>query len=190
MPVEVLIHAITHRKAQKGFIQTVMDQPVVWGRRETLPNYVVLTIPDATKAEVDTYTNNWVNTFSYELLGSNAAGRRYKMSVNPKVVTDFGIDKGFGIEIKNYVVSEYGAVLVNAAVNQEWATFDIPNPTAVGWTLYAQQIKADLLDVFETQVATRRYIFSPADVDIAVAAGGFIEITKAQAIARIVDRLA
>ena len=189
MAVELLIHAFDHRKAQKGFIQTVKDQPCVWGNLEALPNYVILTISDATKAQVDLYTDNWKNEFSYEMLAENAAGRRYKISVNPKIVTEFSVDKGVATDVKKVVEDEFNGVLFDVAVNQQYATFDIPNPVVVDWTTYALHIKNTLLDRFESQVDTRRYIFSPADVDIAIAAGGFIELTKSQVIARVIDRL-
>lgn len=194
MSVELLIHAQTHRKAQKGFVETVRDVSVLaihpWGNREGLPDYVILRITDGSKVEVDHYTDNWKNELSYELLGENAEGRRYKISVNPKIVTEFGVTKGVAIGVKKVLEDEYSAVLFDAALNRQYAIFDIPNPTSVGWTLYVQQIKATLLDRFESQVDTRRYIFSPSDVDIAIAAGGKISLTKAQTLARVVDRLA
>lgn len=182
MPVELLIHAQTHTKAQKGFVQTVQDQPAIWGNRETLPNYVILEITDATKAQVDNYTDNWKNELSYELLGSDANGRRYKISVNPNIISQVSVDKGIQQRMKTYLENTYGAVLVDAAVNQQYVTFDIPNTDWVA-------LRADLLDGFESQVDTRRYIFSPTDVDIAIAAGGRISLTAAQTLTRVVDRL-
>ena len=175
MPVECLIHAVDHSKAGKGFIQDVRNVSDLtahpWGNRESLPDYVILAISDVTKDQVDNYTDNWKNELTYELLGSNTEGRRYKISVNLKIISAFGVDKGVRDDLKGYMISAYGAVVVDHAFNNESITLDIPNPLSVGWTLYVKQIREVLLDQFEEQVDTRRYIFNPADVDIAIAAG-------------------
>ena len=184
MPVELLINATTHRKAQKGFIQTVVDQPVTWGTRETLPDYVQLVISDATKSQVDKYTDAWINVIEYSLVASNAQGRRYTLSVNPNIITEFGADKGIKLEMRDLLVNDWGATIVSFNSTTATAVVDIPNPPNDDW----QALRNDLLDKFEEVVDRRRYVFSPAEVDIAIANGGRMTITTAQALARIVDR--
>ena len=194
MPVELLIHAKTYRKAQKGFILDLRDVSVLaihpWSFRESLPDYIKVRITDSSKEQLDHLTDNWKNELSYEELARIDGGRRFKISVNPRIITEFGPDKGIAADIKNELAREYGAVIFNVAMNKQWEIFDFPNPTKVGWTLHIKQIKAFLLDNFESEVSTRRHIFSPADVDIATAAGGKISLNKEQALARVVDRLA
>jgi len=187
MPVEILIHAIDHNKAEKGFMQDVRDVSELderpWGGREGPPNYIILTISDAEKSQILHFMDNWKNEFTYEKLAENAQGRRYKISVNLKVIQQFGIDKGIRAEVNDFLQNEYGAVLVNYVPAQGYATYDIPN---TDW----QAMKSDLLDLFEEQVDTRRYRFTPSDVDLAVAAGGSVTLNTAQALARVIDRLA
>lgn len=187
MPVEILIHAFDHEAAQKGTPQTVKDDDDLaespWGSKEGLPNYVVLRITDATKSQVLNYLDNWKREIEFTLLGSNAQGRRYKLSMNPKIITEFGQDAGFHVDFRNYLEDYYGAVLVSWDQSIGEATFDIPNTE---WA----ELAADVRDKFEAVLANRRYYFDPADVDVVVASGGFITQTTSQALSRIIDRLA
>lgn len=194
MPVEILIHADTTTKNLKGFPQTIKDDEDLavspWGQREGLPLYVILRVTDATKPQVEHFLGNWRKEFNYELLGQNAQGRRYRVSVNPNVVSVFGLNAGVRAEIRDFLVATYGAVLVSFEPGQASATFDIPNPASGTWAEHVQKIRQDLTDKFEEQLDTRRYQFDPADVDLVVASGGKVTQTTAQALSRIIDRLA
>ncbi len=180
MAVEILVHAFTHSKAQKGTPQTTRPAGFQWGNKEGPPNYIFVDIPDATVAQVEQYLGNWRNEFSYELLNQNAQGRRYKISVDPRVVTVFGLTKAIAKEVRDYLVDNYGAVLVSFDASQVSAIFDIPN---TDW----QELKDKLLDQFELQLDPRRYRFPDATVDSAV--DGRVSMNKATAIATILDKL-
>ena len=66
MAVEFLVHARSHKIYQKGAIsQSVKDSPAVWGRMETLPDFIRVTVTDAVKADIDKYNKIW--TEEYEL---------------------------------------------------------------------------------------------------------------------------
>jgi hypothetical protein len=66
MAVEFLVHARSHKIYQKGAIsQSVKDSPAVWGRMETLPDFIRVTVTDAIKADIDNYNRQWVE--KYEL---------------------------------------------------------------------------------------------------------------------------
>ena len=66
MSVEFLVHARSHKIFEKGAIsQTVKDSPAIWGRMETLPDFIRVTVTDATKADIDKYNKQWVE--EYEL---------------------------------------------------------------------------------------------------------------------------
>ena len=65
MSVEFLVHARSHKIYQKGAIsQSVKDSPAVWGRMETLPDFIRVTVTDAVKADIDKYNKQWVKSTS------------------------------------------------------------------------------------------------------------------------------
>lgn len=190
MPVEILIHSTNKpvsgaEKGKPSAVRSASDLVgLPWGSGEALPDYVKMRISDVDDAEtVRNYLDNWRNVISYELIASNSSGRRYTLSMNPNVITEFGLDKGIRQEIHDYLQEHYGAVLVDSNLSEAWATYDIPN---TDWEF----LRRDILDVFEEQLAPDRYRFTEADVDLAIAAGGTIELTQAQVLARVIDRLA
>lgn len=184
MPVQLLIHAINHSKARKGTVQDIRDITDETAPRwdaSVLPNYIVLTISDATMDDVTRFKDSWKNGLSYTLLNSNAQGRRYQISVSRKLVQEVGIDRAFRQDARDYLVETYGAVLVSYTPAQGQAVFDIPN---TDWAA----LRADMLDLFEEQLDSRRYYFEPADVDTVAANGGLITLTKSVAVAKLVDK--
>jgi hypothetical protein len=187
MPVEVIIHTLEHSKALKGTIQTARDVSKLvehpWGAREGLPNYVRLRITDATESQVLNYLDSWQREIAFDLVGQNAAGRRYQMSINPKIITEFGEADGLKVEIKDYLVNDYGANFISWDPSVGVAVVDVPN---TNWS----ELAADIVDKFRTTLSNRRYYFEPGDVDLAVAAGGYVELNTNQVLNRIIDRLA
>lgn len=66
MAVEFLVHARSHKIFMKGAIsQTVKVSPAVWGGKETLPDFIRVTVTDAVKADIDKYNRQWIE--EYEL---------------------------------------------------------------------------------------------------------------------------
>lgn len=185
MPCELLIHSFSHRKAVKGQIQSIRDVSDLsahpWGTKEGLPNYVILTISNRTAAQVSQYLENIRSIFQWELLNSNAQGRRYRIWLIQKVV-DLDPSKAMRAKLRDFLIDEYSASLVSYTPPSE-AVFDIPN---TDWQFLADAVT----DYFEVQVATRRWYFAEADVDVAIANGGRITLSSAQAANRIIDRLA
>ena len=185
MPCEVLIHAYAHNKALKGSIQEARDLDELsirpWGVMEGLPDFIQLEITDATAAQVENYVESVRNIISYELVNSNAQGRRYRLYVHPNLTSLFGGDAGIKKAIRDYLVNDYGAVLVSNTATE--GVFDIPN---TDW----QALRDDILDLFETQIAPRRWYLNHADVDLAVSGTGKITMTSAEAITKFIDRLA
>ena len=182
MPAEILIHAYTHDSFLKGSICLIKDSPAVWGRMEAPPDFVVVIISDTTAAQVVSFTENYKNEILYELLNSNELGRRYSLSVNPKILELEGEEAGLKQEIRDVLVDDYSATIVSYVPATATAVVDIPN---TDW----DALKANLKDIFE-QHYIDRYVFSESDVDLALANGGTVTITKAQALNRIIDRLA
>lgn len=186
MPCELLIAAVDNpngAKYQKGDIKDVRDDDQLavhpWGALEDLPRSIRVRITNATAAEVEGYLSEMKDVINYELVNSNAQGRRYRLYVHPKILTNGG---SFRAGIRDLLQDEYNATLVSADLPNGEVTLDIPN---TDW----QAMRVDILDKFESVVRRRRYRFTDSAVDTAIANNGRATITKAQAIANIVDRL-
>lgn len=64
MAVEFLVHARSYKIYKAGAIsQTVKESPAVWGRKETLPDFIRVTVTDATKEDIAKYNQQWVEKF-------------------------------------------------------------------------------------------------------------------------------
>ena len=68
MPVQLLVAATTHAKQIKGAIIAVRDSPTTWGSKEGLPNYIVVTISNATAEQVDEYLGAWKTDFQHSVV--------------------------------------------------------------------------------------------------------------------------
>ena len=83
-------------------------------------------------------------------------------------------------KVARYIESRGG--VINSHINQE-----------VEFTINRSQIlavfKADVGQELWGIFVGRRFYFNPADVDLAIAAGGFIEVTKQQFLKRLKDKL-
>ena len=181
MPCEILVRATNHPNGKwlKGFPVVVKDDPVVWGGQEGPPNYVKVRITDASAQEVENFLANWRNVIEHEIVAENDLGYRIRLSMSVRIAQVFP-ERGMRQEIRNYLESTWGALLVSSDANS--ATFDIPKPVDL------QAVRRDLIDKFEEQIDPVRYMFSSADVDLALAQLGVISITRAQAMNRIIDR--
>ena len=84
-------------------------------------------------------------------------------------------------DLKDYIVDVWGATIFGH--NAYEAIVDIPKPVNL-W-----EVANGISDIFKVRVDTRRYYFTSADVDTAIANGGVIELTKAQVLSRIQDKL-
>lgn len=64
MAVEFLVRARSHKIYKTGSIaQTVKESPAVWGRKETLPDFIRVTVTDATKEDIAKYNQQWIERF-------------------------------------------------------------------------------------------------------------------------------
>jgi len=193
MPAQLMVFAWNKDAERwKGAIVEVRDD--IAPGSHWLPDMVVVNITDATKAQVENYMEPWVRTFDYEIQAENQNGWRIKISINPNIISELGLDKAFRTDMYQYLVNVWGAQLFEYdSTNHSYAILDFPKPLIfipdnVEKTLV--DLRADVADKLEDQVAYRRYGFPESDVDTAIAAGGYIEITAAQATARVIDRLA
>ncbi len=179
MPCQLLVAATTHAKETKGEILVVHDEPAVWGNREGLPDYVIVRISNAAAVEVNQYLVSWKTGFSHSVATLPNLDKQITLTINQKIVDLFGTIQGLKLAMKTYLEDRWSATVIS--YNSTEAVFDVPGATDLAL------LKADLLDKFEKQFG-HRFLFDPAEVDIAVGLGGFVDVTKAQAIARIIDR--
>lgn len=192
MAVELLIRAtsnVLENRLQKGEIVTQKDAALIdsgewpWGNLIKLPEYILVRISDATVEEVMEYRQSVEDTLSWELQNSNANGRRYRVYIDPKILA---IRPGMRSKIRDVLVEDYGATVRSADLENGEAVFDIPNPVEGSWADLRNRFVYD----FQQRAAKRRYKLSSAAVDQVVAAGGWVEVTRAQFIANLEDRLA
>ena len=168
----------------KGAIVVIVEDDHVWGRLETLPNWIQLDIPGIPKEQMVEYLHDWPLKFDFNILNTTAEGWRVEAIVDP-VYLDASQTQKFKIkqEMQDHIESSplwIGCVV--RGFTTESLTVDIPN------TLDRAVLKRDFNDIFEDTLG-KRYYFNPTDVDTAISQGGQITLTKTQAINRIIDKM-
>jgi len=182
MPCEILIAAVGKIGiTQKGYPWIIKDCPCAWGKKECPPNWVILRLTDASKAQVEHFLNEWKKQFAYQILAENELGYRIKVTVDPDFISVSGANKELRADLKDHIVTNYGASIVSYDGNE--AVVDIPKPVSL------LAVQADIYDIFSERVDTRMYYFSEADVDLALSKGGYIEMSRQQALNRIKSKL-
>ncbi len=181
MPCQVLIAATTHRKQTKGQMFAVRDEPVTWGGSEGPPKYVILRISNASADQVIAFLVRWKTEFQHSVATNPDLSKQITVTVSQKIIDIFGAIHGFKIQIKEHLEDEWGATIVFWDANSNTIVFNVPEVTDLA------ELKSNLLDIFEEQLGPR-WLFSEADVDTALSQGGTVELTKAQALSKIIDR--
>ncbi len=168
-------------KWQKGEPLVIRDESHVWGTGEVPPNFVIVRITDATVEQARHYLERWNKTFEFDILQDEPTGYRIRVKVDPALVSAGGDNNTLRADLKDFIVDEYGASIVSHSTTE--AVLDVPKPINLA------DAKYDLYDRFGDIFRKRRYYFTEADVDTAIANGGIIELTKSQVLARIKNRL-
>jgi len=181
---EVLIMARDNHASGylKGYPVVVAESPAGWGEGEGLPDFIQLSIPDATMAQVESFLDDWPIRYTHTILVQNANGYRIKAEVDPAYISASNTGAA---QIKTQMqewVTQRGGIVVN--FTSASMTFDIPKPVDL------QELKTEFDDFFNDVLDIRRYYFSTADVDNAIAVGGQITLTRTQALNKIIDKLA
>ena len=182
MPIQCLIRAneMQVRKGiLKGMVEVIKEEPCVWGKKECLPDYVILRIPDATKDQASNFLMSWKNTFEYSVTNVND-GKQITLSIDPRIIGVLGSGKALKSELRNFLVDRWNATIVS--YNQYSVTFIVPSETNL------QKMRNQFKDFWEEKIAFRIYMFSEQDVNWAISSGGFAEISRVQALQRIIDR--
>ena len=190
MPCEILIAAEDKNTSRKGYPCNIVDTPYEWGRLESkLGGYIILRVPDATKAETIHFLRQWKKTFTYSIVNENQNGYRIRVEVDPAVVSTSGNNRSLRAGMKEYVRDAYGAVV--KSYTEYEVVLDIPKPLMIsGVESTFQEMKEDIADKFDDIVDKRHYYFDSVDVDAVFATEtGIVERTKAQVIASIRNKL-
>lgn len=175
MPVELLIQATGHRKAEKGYVEAIKPSPASWGNKEGLPNWVRIVFSDLGVADVQHLTGEWKNKITWTKLRDVALGReQYRLDMpNNTVARDNS--KGIHNDMNTYILQNYSGSRVSMEADRSSAVYNLMIPDL-------QEMKDDLLDVFEVKVVRRRFALAESDVDAAIAAGGVLITTAASGI--------
>ena len=185
MAVELLVHVRDHSKAQKGFVQTVKGVTGLsthrWGRKEGLPNYVVIRLSDVGVDDVSEYTKPWLNKVTFRLSSQDALKRRYIFTIAKSLIAEFGASKGITPEMIQYLIQNAGATQTAVTSDRSILTLDLPQNKS-------DKALVDVQDLFEEQVSPRRFKLAVSDVDAALANGGRLIATFADVNSRKVDR--
>lgn len=174
---------------KKGYVITVQETPYEWGDMEGLPNFIQLTISDATKAQVEAYMQQWPIRYQFSLVNQNQDGYRVQIAVDPLYIDASNVARDqIKANMREYIENApegdiwHGTQIVNFAPSA--MTVDIPKPANLA------AMADDFHDKFAEILDIRRYYFSPATVDAAIVAGGVFTRTKAQVLTIIQDKLA
>jgi hypothetical protein len=195
MPVKFDVAKFDNDPWVKGDIVSVIPDGMDFSQSAS-GFFIGVEITDATYEQANHYIHGWQIDFVFTLLAQNASGWRYQIEVDPAVLDVSETAKAnIKSEMQDHVEgSEYWEGASVFAFSANSMTVDIPKngpyQSANGMSNldYLQWLKRDFSDKFKTTIGVRRYYFDPTEVD-KVPANGSVQITKAQALARIIDRL-
>lgn len=183
MPVIISVAAIDGNVTKKGDICSVHSPAWGWGKNDQPPKRIRVTISDSSKSQVLHYLDHWEIKFQHEIKNETVEGYRIELKVDPAVISTSEIGKNqIKTKMVDWFYNNYNAQTVSFSSNSYLV--DIPKPVDL------VDLKKNFADIFNARFAVRRYHFSEADVDTIIGMGGFITITKAQALNYIKDKLA
>ena len=196
MPCEFLVYAADagddDTEYKKGDIVAIRnlgafdpklgDYPDIWGVKEGPPNFVIIRCDDSERIDFVQYVEERIEGFlNWELINSNASGRRYRIWISA-LVAAVSDRVGIKTRLRNRLERKYGATIVSANPPFE-ATVDIPD---TDWAA----LREDIMSKFEKLAARRRYKFAGGDVDLVRDLGGRVTRSQAKILAVLVDKLA
>lgn len=169
---------------QIGEVVDVKKFGVVWGSGGQPPNYVHIDISDTTRVHDSAFfLEKWEIIYSLEEQINNPQRIRYIIQVNEDSISNSGVGQDqLKIGMVKWAEDNYNGTAL--AFTPERFTVDVPKP------FDSVQFVSDFADVWNDVFDIRRYHFSQTDVDAAIAAGGLLTFTFADAESRIIDKKA
>jgi hypothetical protein len=179
---ELLISARNSNNQQIGEVVATKGAGHIWGNREGLPGYIHLTISDSTPGKDHGRARGWIIFYEHTIQSENPVRYRLRTQVHPQAVSasDEGAVDNFDA-IMDWAERIYAATSVSIAPTN--MLYDLPKPADLA------QFNIDLADNFDHQHNPRHDFLSQSFVDQAIAAGGELTMTDAQADAAFIDKL-
>jgi len=169
----------------KGSPGTVRDyHPTVPGSPEQLPNWVSVIFTDCDKEEIKALNlrQQWFIEYKHEILNQNDLGYRIKTSVDDEFLDASGIAANvMKTKMMEFLQTEAGATSITFTTSS--VTYNIAKPADL------PKLKSVFADKWNTVFSPRKLCFSESDVDAVIAMGGEIELTKAQFLNKLRNKL-
>ena len=179
---ELLISATAANTQQVGEVVDSRDSPFdSWGLCQP-PNYIHLTISDDDRAGQAKHFKEWITFYEHVLQSENAQRFRFRTNVHPQAVSASGEGAVDDFDdIMDWAERVYNATLISTSPTQ--MLYDLPKPVDV------DQYFSDLADLFDHQHDPREFFLAQSFVDQALANGGKLALTNAEADAAFTDKL-
>ncbi len=169
MAVEFLVKARARKIFNIGSIsQTVKEAPAVWGRKETLPDFIVVRVTDATKADIDKYNRIWTevievieNPDHFRVQHVDRTSPNRPRLTQAKRTKFKQLLKAFGVTSADVVIDNGGLIIDKV--------------------LALEELQGAVNDTLSGMHKHRQYHINPTVINNFVAQGrAFVEITLAQ----------
>jgi len=186
MPCRVFIAAIDiSESVHKGAFSSVRDYlgPEQNLGPMSMPKWVNIIITDADKAEIRALhlRQQWFIKFKHEITKENPAGYTIRTSVDDAYIN---ASQTSASVMKNSMIAflqNEGATSVTFAYDS--VTYKLAKPADL------PALKAKFADAFDTRFHARLLYATEAEVDTIIALGGEVEVTKAQFLTRLKNKL-
>ncbi len=175
-------------KAKKGDPIVVRPAGHVWARKEGLPQFILIDVPDSDKAVLDGMTEPWGLEFVYRVLAETPTGWRLRIEVDPTQISPSGRGRN---EITPLMQTWVAQRTLFDSRGPDFLIVTLPKLGDTGQ--HARQLDEFKLRFglrFFTEIENHRFRFTDADVDFAIGLGGRVAVTESDVIARIQDKRA
>lgn len=206
----ITVRAIDGNVSKKGEVSSVLPT-ANFSRGNRLPRVLRMEVTGATVAQIEEWLGRLTAMLNYSIVAENPQRWRVRIELDPAVVAATGITGDFKQSLKSYILDDPHEGNWTATQFSQ-SPIQLTVNIAKGQTFDLTDIKADVnawfRDKLETVLHFRRYFFPDSIIDPRVSQGVIDEavaedgegnlpsdflhdsITKAQALAVIVDRLA
>lgn len=108
--VDLLICAIDHSigEWEKGYVNSYNEYPPgkSWKGLDRRPGWILITVTDATLADLKPYFVRWKKTYKVEITSDISVQNHMRITVDPDVVSTKGVGNGIEAKVvKNLVIS-------------------------------------------------------------------------------------
>ena len=184
MPVKILVAAQQLAPHKPGEIVAAMDGSYIPGNRETLPKFIWIDVPDATKEQVDGYLASWMKFYEYTIDSENSQRYTVSMRVDPSLISAAGLNADIRDDLETYLLAHEQYTITTQNKGSTFLTVQVEKPALLS------QLRDEINDLFGEIADFRRYYFSSEDVATAIAAGGNMTLSRSFLQSRIIDRMA